>query len=173
MEEKKIIIKQPIDDLLLPFNPDTDLITFDMTVVIDRAGNFHRLDRRAIHLLNDSYWNKSDEMFGKKVTFINDYISFSLSNYGDGLGITAEISDDTKPTEEQLSAFINYVKALRKTRKDIFYSAWWRWTAGGGCITNAGSKLPGLFEKKLREDIAKHSFKGYADQYAGFKVVEG
>lgn len=177
MEKKtdKVYKKLPIDDLLKPFNPDTDLIVYEMTVLIDKEGKFSQLDKKNVRILNGALDNKSDEGFGRLITFINDYISFSIYPVeSEGLIIlTADISDDTKPTDIQLEAFLNYCDKLRKSgNKNILFSAGWRWTSGGGTARNVSTKLPSLFRKKLLAEIDNHLFRGPNAASIWYSVIE-
>ena len=167
--EKVVFNKKSINQYLTACDKQT-LPSADQLMCIDKLGNFSLIELSDVRRINQSEWNHNPEFFGEKVTFINDYISFSYYTLNNLISI--DISSDTKPTEAQLEALFNYVTEMHKRDVSMYFKAWWRWTPGGGCSMDKGvyTKFPKTFRKKVMDALDKESFDGY-NIYRGFEVI--
>lgn len=154
---KPLFIKKSIINYLQPRTMN-DFMKSDK-VCIDRQGNLFNLPLKTVRVLNDSYWNHNSEHFNEKISFIDDYISFSFDDLSRAIYI--DISNTIRPTTIQLETLKKCLEAIHHKNLRVHFAAWWRWPEGGGCAMFAQHRLPDIVMSGILKEVNEHTFKGY------------
>lgn len=121
-----------IDSYLNSFVGFAQTYLKDEIICIDRQGELHAISINDVRKFNNSYANtKTDELFGEKLSFIANYISFSITKY-DGTCFYCDICEEIKPTDLQIEKLFKVIKKIKKLYSDCSFDINWRWLSGGG-----------------------------------------
>lgn len=146
----------------------------DEIVCIDRQGKLHTLSISDVRKFNNSYANtKTDELFGEKLSFIANYISFRITKY-DGTYFYCDICEEIKPTDLQIEKLFELIKKIKKLYSDCAFDINWRWLYGGGnslCCQRTPQATIRKITKALEDnkEWAKNEIVKYCDFIAEIK----
>lgn len=144
MDNPVFFIKQPITAYLQPRNL-YDFMKSD-TVCIDRVGNLYNLPLEAMNNLTEE----------EKLSFTNDYISFSYIEINRTIGI--DISALVRPTTAQLDILKQCLEAIHHKNLKIHFAAWWNFPQGQKCSMWAHHRLPDIVMYNIYKAINEHKF---------------